>query len=825
MTSLLEHDWALVQDEDAVAKFAANKASSAPSKDSPLTESYDTVTASEIAAIASNFSSAGTALSALIQTRNVHFLKVEDMTPDQLSEHATEMAANRLKSILTQPDCLDRLPRLRNNAIHRKASLDLRVRAIVKAQLDEAEAALSLIHKSLEQVQKMKSEFETVGKLFEQVQSLMSDIDYGTVKELSYVRTNLHATKRHLLEISSIEKSIEEIKVLLQDNTNIFDAYLLLRKLDNLEQQAMSELNTNDLQEELGDTVRQLFKDVQPLKEDFHEKLFGIIADAIALSKRNPTALVRALEVVLLCDRSAIVEAKQQGLEEPSEDETYFEQAKAHIRNSIEENFSATFDMDLAADINHTISMCNTRVDELTDVLDYLVGCFPPEYNIFELFVTEYSNQFRQRFTELSSDPDKVPNNLILTVYHWVQNVYPSQLLRLGVKAESEALDPPLADTLDPLVDKYVSRVTLKMIEWFGNVIQQDRENPPQEPTGGQLITLSPFDVFEIVNQQLQIAVDTKSGGIVLLVVKGILESLTKYADMQLELFSEDAWKTMPLEYMIVLINNNDKCCELLDDVQTKIGELLTEDDAESIEKDEETNFNTVVKEFQAVVSVSMDGLTHRLFMDVEDTLKQLYEEPWYSGQVIEPVIACLEAYIVDDFTPFMLGPHVTRVAIKMLDKLVICYLQETFSSKHPHKLPLKCADQLDSDINKITVVFQRFCKPNVVSAHLSVVEAIKSIIGSEIDAVPMHFDTLLRAYPDFSVSLIEWLLNRRTYETKEDQPEKNEIADAITTCTEAWATFIRGLKDAPEKGIATALRKGLKLKDKELPEPPAEGE
>lgn len=133
------------------------------------------------------------------------------------------------------------------------------------------------------------------------------------------VRLNLHHTVKEVQQLEAIPNTVEKIQELLKEPASeapkkkqlilsgIFEAYMHMRHLETLQQTALEQSKMHPELSQVTDCVIEInytkillgmFTDISSLKQQFEDKLFENIGDALNLAKKTPHALVRALQVL-----------------------------------------------------------------------------------------------------------------------------------------------------------------------------------------------------------------------------------------------------------------------------------------------------------------------------------------------------------------------------------------------------------------------------------------------------------------------------------------------------------------------------------------------
>jgi len=119
-------------------------------------------------------------------------------------------------------------------------------------------------------------------------------------------------------------------------------------------------------------------------------------------------------------------------------------------------------------------------VDDMDRVFDEVVPCFPPKYDILDLYVTIYHQALFQLFTEISKTAPqrefspvdtinlgpssrlflKWQSDWCLVAVKWIRAAWLPQLNRLGIEEKK----PDLLESLDMLIDEFKSRIYVRLL-------------------------------------------------------------------------------------------------------------------------------------------------------------------------------------------------------------------------------------------------------------------------------------------------------------------------------------------------------------------------
>jgi exocyst complex component 3 len=158
---------------------------------------------------------------------------------------------------------------------------------------------------------------------------------------------------------------------------------------------------------------------------------------------------------------------------------------------------------------------------DLLRVESDVVPCFPAEYDIYSVYIREYHkalNVVVKKIAEAKSDA-----SVLLALYEWLKE-YKDNMKEL--KVAPELLDPPLLDGNEQtLIEDYVQLIIRKLDEWSANLMKTEiaeftkREEAPELDSDNLYSIQGGVILFQMVNQQVDLAADSGQGAILARVV------------------------------------------------------------------------------------------------------------------------------------------------------------------------------------------------------------------------------------------------------------------------------------------------------------------
>ncbi|KAI7899146.1 exocyst complex component Sec6-domain-containing protein, partial [Cokeromyces recurvatus] len=430
-----------------------------------------------------------------------------------------------------------------------KASIDAQLNTGVQSQLDHVQEGLETLSISDRNINRVKENMRNIDKLCYAAQSMIKD--FPKINMISQVHQNFVATQAKVQAFQELYQQLDSLEETFAPMQNdIFhphDALLHLHyhlfKLEEFRDKTMHQ--ARDSPQDVNITLRTYFRRVDVLSDDFTHHLWLLARNLIPLVENGCSSTIVKLIKIIECEEAAdekALAAKQaqsnhQGLQESGAHRKwrlaegnpleFFEQLHQSLRERFEDYHRHTYDL-------------------LNDIVQ--------------------------------QDLDA---GTILRLLRFVRDYYATMSTRLGVT--EELLEPQLLDGQEQsLVDEYLKLVRRKLVEWTSNLMQSEankfvtREDPPEISPDGQFGLSGAVDLFQIINQQIDVAAEANQGKLLYLVVNECHKVMKdSQAFWKRLLMSElqkqlEQPKDVPLglvEYVMALANDQIKCSDFANDI------------------------------------------------------------------------------------------------------------------------------------------------------------------------------------------------------------------------------------------------------------------
>lgn len=754
-----------------------------------------------------SYPSSNTLESVLSSTRSATLDLSTKTRVSNLQQEASKRAIRRVSELLTHPDHLMiHCENYDKSFQQKKQALEVKLKSQLQLQLEEARQSLALLGHSQGVIGGIRKNFVSIDELCQECQGLIEE--YPLVRKVNTVRSNLLITRRELLKMLELPAKVKEIKILLEDNMNLLKVYSMIRDLEKMRQNAYYQ--ARNYPDELV-VLKEEYGVVDELSNALESQIWLLVQNCITLARRRPALLVQVVRIIEReerADASAVSPGTAGRALYQRVVKGYYKKCFSILLENIEKRFqeifgdmlpikdsspttsstsnpssihdsssgstdespnssppitpsSSTSNLNSEADsaqrksIEKALSQAVELLDDLTQVRENVEPCFPPKYGIFHFYVTEYHSRFYSRFMYLSQQSAFLSPKEILDLVEWVSGKYDNHLQQLS----APEMRPPMIDALSNLTAAYQEHIKKLMKEWASRIITNDRKEKG-ELIDNRFYTDAPVNLFKFVDQQLSLAIGTKSERLILDVSKECAYVLNWFQKEYIKIF-DDKEKKQELEftYVMALINNNYKSQEYTFNLKDKIRKYVDDLLVNTIGLDE------IADQFLKNAEKGIEPMVHLIFSDLLETIGKIFRKEWEeaSPPLMGLIVATFEDYFSNDIQGFIPEEYFRKLVTDCLDKMINLYVQQLLSKKATFT-PETTEEMMKKDEQLLETFFLKWTREKNVKPKITLLADLRELLVSpDPDMICLHFDSLIRSYPDITIKVVESLLNKRS--------------------------------------------------------------
>jgi exocyst complex component 3 len=717
---------------------------------------------------------------------------------------AMEDAQQRIEALLKHPDDLNnKLDSLIATIKSDKASIDVLLKADAQSQLDDTQDGLKLLWNSKNMLSSIQENLALINETCCREDCEIEN--YPVIKEISRINQNYVNTMSIVSQFQDLNSDIQHISDLLEQDckdplgpaANLLQIHFNLYRLEEFRDSTLYRAKLQG--PSVVPIVQNYFKKLDSISEKFSD-YFNVLAENLLglIEENRGNVIVRLCKIVeaeekadelVLTNVISKDDASKRGRLSTFVIPRKIKNYRSRLFSIIHEKITLTFLRNISGkeqSVSESLEACKFVFRDLSVVFEELVPRFPPKYKIFDFYVLQYHKQIFDLLNRLSQK--NLETRDILSLISWKKDYY--SIMQEKFCVSEEILEPKLLDDKEPiLIEEYVGLIETKLREWANRLIVDEtfefksRENPPQIEDKSTFVTDTIVIFFQMINQQMEVALESSRGGNLLLRVAEVcFEIIFFFQDEQKTMVSSESKRflvgeVVPAglpEYIMAIGNNHLKGVEYAETLQKSLEKNL--DDSLRVIANQKAN--SVVDGFVTVSKLCNKNLVAIVFKDIESALSQLFTNTWYENRnIMASILKTLEDYLLDfqlHLSEYLFGKFITEC----IEQFVVVLLKALRAKTSRFKMvsfPELAKGDLESAIS-----FWSEYKPNKrVLQSFDVISKILGLIESSDSLLFLSWYSIWKSYSDMSIVFAEELLYKR------DDLDRTEIREFIATCKE----------------------------------------
>lgn len=449
------------------------------------------------------------------------------------------------------------------------------------------------------------------------------------------------------------------------------------------------------------------------------------------------------------------------------------------IRRSIEKLFQDAYEQDKDSPSAFLEELQKWFWKDLVRIKSGVVPLFPPDYNILSVYVKQYHKSLDETLRRIvDNDPDA---GFLLTLHAWLGE-YRESMDELEI--DPELLQPPLLEGREQsLIDDYLKVIIQKLDEWTSNSMATDAKAFSARTEAPELDSENLYGLdgavlmFQIINQQVDVAMESGQSSILAQVVKESGRIMRKNQAETIKLVEGEYKKLVEkpeevpgglVEYVIAVANDQIRCADFAEALsarlEPRVGGKYKSMVVESL--------NSAIDGYLDVAKKCTQTLIDTIFNDLNPATKLLFTQSWYSG-IMSQVVETIRDYMHD--YKAHLNPSLLELLVAdLIDTFLINYLN---ALRRASKLRMPAAaDRIREDISEVFPEFSSLKPAREVEEQLEVMEQIIALLTASQSLVFLSYWPFAKKHGP-NLQFVEALMKARD---DLDRSGVNEVMDSI---------------------------------------------
>uniref|UniRef100_G3UFA9 Exocyst complex component 3 n=1 Tax=Loxodonta africana TaxID=9785 RepID=G3UFA9_LOXAF len=617
--------------------------------------------------------------------------------------------------MLQCPGQLDKVEQYCRRKARKKASVEARSKAAIQTQLDRVRTGLSQLHNALNDVK--------------DIQQPLADVSQDWRQSINTTES-LRDVKDAMVQHSQLSAAVQNLK-------NIFSVPEIVRKTEDLIEQG----ELLQAHWKLMDLEWLLQKHAAPLR-GAGKQLWMVLQQSLVTVCRDPTLLV---SVILIIEWEEKIDRRPK---------KWKEKMFATLDRTVTTRIEGTQADTRMWLVCHLEIIRKNLLDDLLVVKNLKVQCFSPHYDILRNLPDMYHQALSTRMQDLASED--LEANKIVSLLTWLNTYTSVEMmgnLELALEVDTEAQGPLLSPhVVSELLGTYMSTLTSNIIAWLRKALDWVKEAEPEADQDGYYQTTLPAIVFQMFEQNLQVAAQISEDlkkKVLVLCLQQVNSFLNRYKE-ETQLYKEEHLRNRKhphcyVQYMMAIINNCQTFKEFIVSLKKKKEGMSVSQPSMDVVLD------TIAKE-------GCSSLLEEVFLDLEQHLNQLMTKKWLLGSSpVDIICVTMEDYF-NDFAKIK-KPYKKWVAAEAHLHMLVEYLQAIMQKREERK---EGAERMVKEAEQFRFLFQKLASGfgEDVDGHCDTIVATAEVVKlTDPSLLYLEVSTLVTKYPDIGDEHIGALL------------------------------------------------------------------
>ena len=575
----------------------------------------------------------------------------------------------------------------------------------IEHNINELDSSLKSIDQIISNMQETSIKQK---KFFQSWKKITSPLnEYGEdLEKLMLAKKNVSLMFNNLEMYVKVQDEVKELRRLLKEDkyTNLTLVYKKIRYFEYIRIALIEKLKKETRSEKLNNLADHLLC-VQEFSNEFFEEFWGYFKDAHIICKTKPEFIVKCVRLIeedknylnnikkifktyhspdekfrginesLMNRKSKMKDTMM--MPEEEEEETLPQVLIDKLPFLIREDFDKRFaDKKEREDIlNETLNL----VKELHVIYTKVVPCFPPHYDIFNIYKKSYLENIQLKLKpflnqeELENSP-----GLLIPIAHWLSE-FGDGLKNVGIDIN----ETELAADITYYMHFFFEHVNQVLDSNLNAVLKKDAQDKKKLMSAknldlGNIQSYYATDVYNSLSQVIDLLSGDFKGQLLFQIINQIcrkIESLIKATE-------ENVKKSENLIVACVYVSDANKCLEQFPKFKKKIKGLLPKDLYKHIKLTFISSSPSILSLYNSNIRNGCQKIVELMFKEIESkTLNKMFTSEW-TDDILEEIFGTFKEYFNKGFVKILKSQNNLLILVRcFIESFMWYYIEEIIHS------------------------------------------------------------------------------------------------------------------------------------------------
>lgn len=713
------------------------------------------------------------------------------MDIEQLEKEAKAAAAKHVINMLQRPGQLEKVDQFKKRVSRKKISVEAMLKTAMQSQLDGVCVGLNQLSTALQDINDIRSNLKEINESFSNLPEL--GLKLSEVKTKNLIHSQFVTAMDNLKNLFTVPESVEKTKQWINEG-KLLHAHQSLMDLENSRDDLLYELHKLPNQKQADKILlKAYFEEVGKVSEELEKQLRLVLGRTLNTVRKEPTVIVTALRIIEReekADEFAQARYSRSNFMPPGRPKQWKKMAMEVLEKSVSLRIEGTQAIERSSNkmwlVMHLELTRKFILEDLRVVKTLCGPCFPPHYNIVNVFVSMYHNCLSSHLEEIIQNG--LEGNEYVSILSWIVNTYagPELMqhpeLNIGIASVGPLLDSNL---INELQHQYLSNMEGNYVDWMQKTLETEKQDwincvAPEGDQDGKFHTAAPVIIFQMIDQNLQVT-KTISQALTHKAMILSMDQVRKYGIMYGEAIRE--FKKRHFEdrsrvlffthYMITIVNN----CLLFVELAQQMKHHYWQTDFSKEESSAQLNY--LLKTYQNLRDEAEQFLLEEAFLDLNSHFHNLITSEWMtSSNSVNTICATLEDYF-QDYVQHLRVKNFESVMKEAENLVAKRYISAMLQNKVTFKTDeerRKAGEKILEEVNRIESFFSKIDSElaNQSVSPLGTIKSLAEVLKCEdLEMLTLEIYSLVDKYPDITEDQLSRLLILRGGLSRSEIKEK----------------------------------------------------